>query len=124
RCRELSFNANGSTTDGLALQDKELQSEDSGISLASLSEDDSEGGLFYSEMVHPTDFLSWQGLPQADGVTTTWKLCDHFMEKGVIRRLRARGILVLDRTCSREFALELARKEFRRLEAEQPPLTA
>lgn len=48
----------------------------------------------YCEMVHPSD---WRGLDvrqRGRGIELSWSLLGHVMEKGVIRRLRVRGIFL------------------------------
>ena len=45
----------------------------------------------YCELIHPSD---WRGLSirrDGDQIEWSWSLVGHFMEKGVIRRLRVRG---------------------------------
>lgn len=73
----------------------------------------------YIEVVPAEDFV--QVAPSVDGsaVSSGWIYDGHFMERGVIRRLRVRGALV-----PRGDDLETAVRLRTHLLAEQPPLTA
>ena len=51
------------------------------IQVAGVALSEVNDALTYAEMVHPTDFLDCQ--IDAD-FQTQWRMCDHFMEKGVI----------------------------------------
>lgn len=86
------------------------------IQVAGVALSEVNDALTYAEMVHPTDFLDCQ--IDAD-FQTQWRMCDHFMEKGVIRRLRARGVLYSAKPSDADALAEL-----NLLAAEQPPLTA
>jgi hypothetical protein len=71
----------------------------------------------YCEMIHPSD---WRGLEAQridGGVELAWSLVGHFMEKGVVRRTRVRGMFLPGRpehTLVRDLYAEFA--------ASPPPL--
>lgn len=48
----------------------------------------------YVEMIHPSDWRGVETKEEGDCVELRWPLVGHFMEKGVIRRLRVRGIFL------------------------------
>jgi hypothetical protein len=53
-----------------------------------------EPNVTYCEMIHPSDWRGLQASEGAGGIELSWSLVGHFMEKGVIRRLRVRGIFL------------------------------
>jgi len=76
----------------------------------------------YVEMVHPADFSSAQfavGGETAQCVQSRFHLFEERLERGVIRRARARGLL-----CPREGDEMVAREGYLRLLASEWPLTA
>jgi hypothetical protein len=74
----------------------------------------------YAEMTHPKDRGTLQVAPAIDGqMRLQRRLGGHFLEKGVIRRLRLRGAF-LPRNDDRS----LANRYYEMLAAETPPLTA
>ncbi|QDS97384.1 hypothetical protein [Adhaeretor mobilis] len=94
-----------------------------GFSLVELPSAEDENSVFYAEMVHPTDFLDWRQSSAGDAESRTqWRMCDHFMEKGVIRRLRARALFTIS-TLENRAPYSIAKQELQELATEQPPLT-
>ncbi len=76
----------------------------------------------YVEMVHPADFSSVEfavGGGPAGCIRSRFGLFEERLEKGVIRRARARGLL-----CRREGDEAVARECYLRLLASEAPLTA
>jgi hypothetical protein len=79
-----------------------------------------EGEWSYAEMTHPKDRGQWQLSSTAnDQLRLDRHLGGHFLEKGVIRRLRLRGAFL-----PRQNDLDLAARYFALLAEETPPLTA
>lgn len=81
---------------------------------------DQHGG--YLEMVHPADFFAGEfgSGPNSGIVRSRFGLFEERLEKGVIRRARARGLLCLDTRDGEALAGEC----YRRLLASESPLTA
>jgi hypothetical protein len=74
----------------------------------------------YGETTYPGDFSMREVGAEADGVRRTrWSFGRKFMERGVIRRLRLRGVFA-----SMEDDADTLRRLQRALAAEDPPLTA
>jgi hypothetical protein len=48
----------------------------------------------YCEMIHPSDWRGVEVIRTEGGIELDWPLVGHFMEKGVVRRLRVRGVLL------------------------------
>ncbi|MCA9235915.1 MAG: hypothetical protein KDA44_10620 [Planctomycetales bacterium] len=72
-----------------------------------------------AELAPPTDFARGEAIENpAGGVTTRWRLEPEFLEKGVIRRVRVRT-LVLPRSGD----VKAAQQCYDQLCAERPPLT-
>jgi hypothetical protein len=72
----------------------------------------------YCEMIHPSD---WRGMElncNEDAIELGWTLVGHFMEKGVVRRLRVRGVFLHGRPDER-----LIRELYADFAASPPPLT-
>jgi len=105
------------------LQGKDFLVQQHGFSLAELVTSEGEKHGHYAEMVHPTDFLDCSLSASGDAATESqWRMCDHFMEKGVIRRLRVRAIFSKS-ALDAHAAYSAAKKELEELATEQPPLT-
>lgn len=104
----------------LTVSEQDWRVEQPGCSLLELVAKQGTTIGFYAEMVHPADFLQWSC--RSASSSTRWQMCDHFMEKGVIRRLRSRGLFLIGH--DNDAAREAAREQLVALEAEQPPLTA
>jgi hypothetical protein len=82
----------------------------------------SDAAVSYVEMVHPADFSSTElavGGSPPGCVRSRFPLLEERLEKGVIRRARAQGLL-----CRREGDEAVARECYRRLLASEAPLTA
>jgi hypothetical protein len=78
------------------------------------------GGWSYAEMTHPDDQGNWQLAQSEKGPITIGRtLGGSFLEKGVIRRLRVRGVFL-----PAENDLQQAAKLFTELATATPPLTA
>jgi len=80
-----------------------------------------DDAVSYVEMVHPADFSAVEfavGEGAAGCVQSRFRLFEERLEKGVLRRARARGLL-----CRREDDEAVARECYRRLLASESPLT-
>ncbi|TWU28550.1 hypothetical protein [Bythopirellula polymerisocia] len=79
-----------------------------------------KGSWSYLEMTHPEDLGTWQAVDdQSDSWTLQRTLGGEFQEKGVIRRLRVRGLFI-----PREGDIETAPRLLKDFASSLPPLTA